>query len=84
MKTAKDQLTKIRVVATDRNPGVTKLLKNDYADVSHDFDPWHVQKSITKQILYASRKKGKEILFGVEVSSTICGGLRKPVVVMII
>ena len=50
----------IRVVSTDRHVSIKKLMKTDerFRHILHQFDPWHVGKSILKKIMKASQKKG--------------------------
>ena len=50
----------IRVVSIDRNVSIKKLMKKDkrFRHILHQFDPWHVGKSILKKIMKASQKKG--------------------------
>ena len=39
---------KIHTLATDRHTGVQSLLKENYPDIKHQFDVWHVAKNVTK------------------------------------
>ena len=50
----------IRVISTDRHNQIKKLMHCDprFNTIIHQFDPWHVSKSITKKIIAASKKKG--------------------------
>ena len=34
----------VKVVTTDRHPSIRKMMREDYPDVTHQFDPWHVTK----------------------------------------
>lgn len=47
----------IKVVATDRHIGIAADMKKNYPDKTHQFDVWHLSKSITKKILEKSKKK---------------------------
>ena len=38
----------ITSVATDSHTGVTSLMKKEYSFVDHQYNVWHVAKSITK------------------------------------
>ena len=54
----------IKAISTDRHPSIKKVMrtKEEYQTISHQFDPWHVAKSILKKIMAASKKKsGKKI-----------------------
>ena len=53
----------IRVVSTDRHVSIKKLMKIEerFRHIFHQFDPWHVGKSILKKIMKASQKKGCNI-----------------------
>ena len=35
----------IGVMATDRSPSLRKLMRESYANIRHEYDPWHVSKS---------------------------------------
>ena len=50
----------IRVVSRDTHVSIKKLMKTNerFRNILHQFDPWHVGKSIFKKIMKASRKKG--------------------------
>ncbi|KAJ8048791.1 THAP domain-containing protein 1 [Holothuria leucospilota] len=50
------------VVATDRHVSIRKLLKDDYSDIDHQFDVWHLTKSIAKKLTNKARQKGCEEL----------------------
>lgn len=49
-------------LCTDRSPSIAKLLRTEFPMVSHDFDPWHVQKSLKKRLVKASNKKNCDII----------------------
>jgi len=49
---------KIHTVATDRHVGVQSLLKEKYPEINHQFDVWHVSKSIRKKLHQKALKKG--------------------------
>ena len=52
----------VTVLATDRSPSVIKKMKNDYSDIDHQYDIWHLAKSLKKNILAVSRKKSTSVL----------------------
>ena len=52
----------MKLLATDRNPSVAKLLRQSYPEIQHQYDPWHISKSVAKRIHNASKVKGNEIL----------------------
>lgn len=39
-----DEGIAVKVVTTDRHPSIRKMMREDYPDVTHQFDPWHVTK----------------------------------------
>ena len=43
-----DQGADIISLATDRHIGVTSLMKKSYPHTEHQYDVWHLTKSITK------------------------------------
>ena len=49
-----DHDVKVHILATDRHPGVHKLLTTDYPDVKHQYDLWHIVKGVKKKL--AKRK----------------------------
>lgn len=51
----------VGVMATDRHVGIRKVLK-DYKEVDHEFDIWHLTKSIGKKLTSKARLKGNEEL----------------------
>ena len=63
MENLQKQIT-VRAVSTDRHIQIKKLMESDirFANIVHQFDPWHVAKNISKQLVKASKYKGKKIL----------------------
>ena len=58
----------VRMISTDRHNQIKKLMRSDkYKDIIHQFDPWHVAKSILKKLIKASKKKGKSLAYFVKV-----------------
>lgn len=53
----------VSVVATDRHIGIASLCKKQYPYIDHQFDIWHVAKSIVKKLTKSAKKKGCEDLF---------------------
>ena len=47
----------VGTVATDRHVGIRKLMREEYPDVEHQFDVWHVCKSVKKKLLVKSKRK---------------------------
>ena len=52
----------ISTVATDRHMGIWKLLRENYPEIDHQFDVWHISKSITKKLTAKAKRKGCEDL----------------------
>ena len=48
---------KIKVVATDRHVGIRADMKRNYPEIEHQFDVWHLSKSITKKLTEKAKKK---------------------------
>ena len=48
---------KIMVVATDRHVGIRADMKRNFPEVDHQFDVWHLSKSITKKLTEKAKKK---------------------------
>ena len=49
----------VRVISTYRHTGTKKLMRTDerFQDILHQFDLWHVGKSLLKKSMEASQKK---------------------------
>ena len=47
----------VKVVATDRHVSIKSDMKKNYPDVNHQFDVWHLAKSITKKLTEKAKKK---------------------------
>src|SRR5664279_1566591 len=41
---------KIHTLATDRHTGVRSFIKENYPEINHQFDVWHIEKNITKKL----------------------------------
>lgn len=46
-----DEGIAVKVVTTDRHPSIRKIVREEYPEVTHQFDPWHVAKG---QFVWAS------------------------------
>ncbi|KAI2667129.1 11S globulin [Labeo rohita] len=47
----------IGVMVTDRSPSIRKLMRESYGNIRHEYDPWHVNKSLKKKLASVSNKK---------------------------
>ena len=47
----------MKVVATDRQVSIKSDTKRIYPDVDHQFDVWHLAKSVTKKLTEKAKKK---------------------------
>ena len=47
----------ISSIATDRHTGVASLMKKEYSFIEHQFDVWHMAKSVTKKITKKAKAK---------------------------
>lgn len=47
----------MKVVATDRHVSIKSDMKRIYPDVDHQFDVWHLAKSVTKKLTEKAKKK---------------------------
>ncbi|KAM4029897.1 uncharacterized protein ACNLHF_022173 [Anomaloglossus baeobatrachus] len=45
---------KIKIFASDRHVGIRKKMRQEYANINHQFDIWHYAKSIKKKLNKAS------------------------------
>ncbi|XP_041479210.1 uncharacterized protein LOC121426873 [Lytechinus variegatus] len=48
----------VATVATDRHTGIRKMLRELYPYIIHQFDVWHLTKSIGKRLITKSKQKG--------------------------
>ena len=62
LKQIKEDGLKLVALATDRHVMVTSNMKKDHADINHQFDIWHLVKSILKKIMAKSKTKTCEAL----------------------
>ncbi|KAM5181696.1 uncharacterized protein ACMZJ9_002141 isoform 1-T3 [Mantella aurantiaca] len=46
----------VRVICTDRHAGIKKLLRKHYRLIKHQYDVWHVAKSVGDKMEMASKK----------------------------
>ena len=77
----------ISTIATDRHTGVASLMKTDYPHIIHQYDVWHLAKSVTKKLGKKAETKHCSQLFpcfshGSSPFLTTYGGLHKVVKVM--
>jgi len=57
MNHIQDHGGQIEVVATDRHVGIRADMKRNFPEIDHQFDVWHLAKSITKKLTEKSKKK---------------------------
>ena len=48
LNTLLDVGLQVEVVATDRSPSVRKMMREQYPDITHQFDVWHTAKDKCK------------------------------------
>ena len=60
----KKEGVKVDIVSTDKHTQIRKLMRVDpnFNTIKHQFDPWHIAKSVCKKLHKASKKKAKESL----------------------
>ena len=46
----------VDVISTDRHPQIKKEMRVNHPNIDHQFDPWHVAKSVSKKLSAASKK----------------------------
>ena len=49
---------KVKILSTDRHPQIKKELRVNHDHIDHQFDPWHLAKSVSKKLSAASKKSG--------------------------
>ena len=50
-----DHGVEISTLATDRHPSIRKTLADDYPQIRHEYDLWHIVKSLKKRLLSAKK-----------------------------
>ena len=63
MENIHDRGANIKVVATDRHVSIRSDMKKNFPHVQHQFDVWHVAKSITKKLTEKAKRKECSELF---------------------
>ena len=60
-----DDLVGLRAVSTDRHIQIRKLMATDerFMHIIHQFDPWHLAKNISKNLVKLAKKKGLLLCF---------------------
>ena len=49
---------KVGVISSDRHPQIKKEMRVNHPSIDHQFDPWHIAKSVSKKLFAASKKSG--------------------------
>ena len=49
---------KVKLISTDRHTQIKKEMRVNHADIDHQFDPWHLAKTVSKKLSAASKKSG--------------------------
>lgn len=57
-----DQGFEIAVLATDRHVQIRSIMGKEYSNTEHQFDVWHLTKSIKKKLVQKAKTKGCEHL----------------------
>ena len=57
-----EQELPVNVLATDRHLGIQKMMRLEYDFVQHQYDVWHLAKSVAKKLRQKAKKKGCEQL----------------------
>ena len=47
----------IATLVTDRHPQISAVMRKQFSNIKHEFDIWHLAKSLTKKVKIASQKK---------------------------
>ena len=59
-----DRDVSIDTIATDRHRGVGALIKSDYPSINHQYDVWHLAKSVVKQLTQKGKQRKCEFAAG--------------------
>ena len=49
---------KVDTISNDRHPQIKKEMRVNHGQIDHQFDPWHLTKSVSKKLATASKKSG--------------------------
>ena len=52
----------VGILSTDRHVTIRKILRKEYPEIIHQFDVWHLVKSITKRLCALAKAKGTAVL----------------------
>ncbi|XP_069472905.1 uncharacterized protein [Ambystoma mexicanum] len=50
----------IDLIATDRHVSIAKTMREEYKNINHQFDVWHLAKTINKKLSAAGKKKNTQ------------------------
>ncbi|XP_063967630.1 uncharacterized protein LOC135157074 [Lytechinus pictus] len=53
----------VSVFATDRHASIAKMMREVFPQVCHQYDIWHVTKSIKKKLIEKAKQKDNEVLW---------------------
>ncbi|XP_072048102.1 uncharacterized protein [Amphiura filiformis] len=53
----KENDVELSIFCTDRHASIAKMMREEYADIDHQFDMWHLAKSVTKKLHAKARQK---------------------------
>ena len=51
LETISDHNVFTKVLATDRHPGIQKMLRDSHKEIKHEYDLWHIQKGVKKKLI---------------------------------
>lgn len=49
---------KVKLISSDRHTQIKKEMRVNHPDIDHQFDPWHLAKTVSKTLSAASKKSG--------------------------
>ena len=60
----KDFKVPVKVFCTDRHMSIQKMMREEYSSIDHQYDVWHLSKSVCKTLMQKAKKKESEELMG--------------------
>ncbi len=54
----------LQILCTDRHLSIQKMMRTQFADITHQFDVWHLGKSVARKLTQKAKRRETEELMG--------------------